>query len=130
MPTTVSTRQRNGKRSGKTVQEIVTSQIIQALEAGVIPWRQPWTNRGAAFPMSMATGRPYRGINVFLLLAAATTQGYRSAWWGSLKKIREHGGRVRDDQFGKPVLVILWKVPYPQGRRRRRPGDPGTAARP
>ncbi len=94
---------------GKTAYDIVTAQVIEALENGVVPWRQPWANRGAAFPLRMSNGKPYRGINVFLLLAAAMSQGYRSGWWGSLKQIRERGGRVKDGEFGKPVLVIFWK---------------------
>jgi antirestriction protein ArdC len=95
--------------TGKTAYEIVTAQVIEALENGVVPWRQPWTNRGAAFPIRMSNGRPYRGINVFLLLMTAMSRGYRSGWWGSLNQIHERGGRVRDDEFKKSVTVIFWR---------------------
>lgn len=138
MPKTAAPRQR-AKRpatrnvthrpgTGKTAYEIVTQQIIEALEKGVVPWRQPWVNRNAPFPMSMATGKPYRGINVFLLATAALTEGYTSAWWGSLRQIRKLGGRIKDGEFRRPVLVILWKD-RPQPADSRDEDEADTAAR-
>ena len=53
-----------------TVYEIVTEQIVRALENGVVPWRKPWSG-GHRAPMNIS-GREYRGINVFILGLAST----------------------------------------------------------
>lgn len=91
--------------------EVVTEKIIALLEQGTAPWHQPWDNKGPAagvpFPMSMSSRRPYRGINIWLLAAAAMEHGYRSPWWGTYKQITERGGQVRKGE--KSELVILWK---------------------
>lgn len=62
----------------------VTNAITDALDAGVIPWRQPWTSRPGAEPIQQQnaiTGRPYRGINVFLLNVTAASHGYEDPRW-------------------------------------------------
>lgn len=49
----------------------ITDKIIAELEAGRVPWVQPWgtlaANATVAIPRNAATGRPYSGINVLLL---------------------------------------------------------------
>jgi antirestriction protein ArdC len=84
----------------------VTHRITAALEAGTIPWRQPWT-AAAGRPASMSTGRPYRGVNVLLLGLAAAEHGYASRWWGTYRQISELGGQVRRGQTS--VQVVFWK---------------------
>ncbi len=44
------------------VYQIVTDKIVAMLEAGVVPWRRPWTSGG--LPRNLVTKKPYRGINV------------------------------------------------------------------
>jgi antirestriction protein ArdC len=95
--------------SGKTVTEIVTRQIIEALEAGVAPWHQPWTNLAGGFPTRMSTGTPYQGINVFILATIAWRNGYRSAWWGTRAQIEKAGGSIRDEENRNAALVVLYK---------------------
>lgn len=89
-----------------TIYEMVTERMIAALEKGVVPWRKPWTTTA---PTSLTTGKPYRGINVFLLAVAAQEEGYRSNWWGSKNQIHKLGGRVKDEEFRNVHLVIFWK---------------------
>lgn len=85
-----------------TSHEIVTEQIIARLEAGTVPWRQPWT--AAQAPRSGLTGRPYRGVNVFLLIL----QGYTSPYWLTFKQINELGGRIRKGE--RHTKVVFWKI--------------------
>jgi antirestriction protein ArdC len=85
----------------------VTDQITAALEAGTIPWRQPWTSAAGGRPASMSTGRPYRGVNVLLLSLAAVGRGYASPWWGTYRHIAELGGQVRRGETS--VQVVFWK---------------------
>ena len=47
------------------VYEIITNEIIQKLEEGVIPWERPWD--GMYAPKNFVTGKEYRGINAILL---------------------------------------------------------------
>lgn len=65
-----------------TVYEQVTERILAELEAGVVPWRKPWVGGG---PINVRNGRPYRGINVFLL----TLQGRSDPRWGTYNAMRE-----------------------------------------
>jgi antirestriction protein ArdC len=58
--------------------EKITVQILEDLENGVLPWKQPWIQK-AQFPENAVTGRPYRGINVFWLSSVAEKRGYSSA---------------------------------------------------
>lgn len=78
----------------------VTDRIIEALEAGTVPWHKPWRSIGG--PVNL-NGRPYRGINVFLL----ELSGYGDPRWGTYKMVKAHGGHVRRGEKG--TRVILWK---------------------
>jgi len=56
----------------------------------------------------MSTGRPYRGVNVFLLGLTAQSEGYTSPWWGTYRQLAELGGQVRKGQ--KSSMVVFWKM--------------------
>jgi antirestriction protein ArdC len=60
----------------------VTDRIVAELEQGVVPWRRPWVGGG---PINVRSGKPYRGINVFLL----TLQGRSDPRWGTFNAMRE-----------------------------------------
>lgn len=87
--------------SGQDVRSDVTERIMAQLEAGRIPWRQPWKST-VGQPQSI-DGRPYRGINALLL----GMSGYGDPRWGTFNAIRRHGGRVRKGE--KSTVVVLWK---------------------
>lgn len=82
------------------VYESVTDRIVAALEDGVVPWRKPWVGGG---PVNLRAGRPYRGINIFLL----GLMPYSDPRWGTFKAIKEAGGHVRKGE--KSTSIILWK---------------------
>lgn len=87
------------------IYEIVTDRIISAMEAGVVPWRKPWTGTGG--PTSLSSGKPYRGINNLILDVVASTEGYELPLWGTYKQAKALGGNVRKGEKGTPV--VLWK---------------------
>lgn len=92
--------------SDKTnVYERVTNQILDSLTNGVVPWERPWAVTGPA--LSMSTGKPYRGINPFLLAIATQVGGYTSPFWGTYKKITELGGQVRKGE--RSTMITFWK---------------------
>lgn len=84
----------------RDVYDIVTNLIIEKLEKGIIPWKQPWRNIGP--PRNLITQRPYRGINSLLL----STLGYPENEFLTFKQVQDLGGRVKKGE--KANLVILW----------------------
>lgn len=87
------------------VYEIITARIVALLEAGTIPWQKPWsTVSGGGLPRNLASGKGYRGVNVFLLHAL----GYESPWWLTFKQAQERGGHVRKGEHGAPVVFWKW----------------------
>jgi antirestriction protein ArdC len=85
----------------KDVYEIVTSIIIEKLETGIIPWKQPWKGTGA--PMNLISKKPYRGLNILLL----SYHGYSSNYFLTFKQLLSIGGRVKKGE--KSHLVVFWK---------------------
>ena len=85
------------------VYEIITDQIVKALEAGTVPWRKPWRTI-AGMPCNFVSKRPYHGINVFLLAFSH----YGSPWWLTYNQARKLGGNVRKGEHGMPI--VFWKT--------------------
>jgi antirestriction protein ArdC len=46
------------------IYEKITGKIVELLEEGTVPWRQPWSG---AVPTNLASLKPYNGINFLLL---------------------------------------------------------------
>jgi antirestriction protein ArdC len=86
--------------SKDTVYEMVTERVIAMLEEGTVPWRKTWSAGSA--PRNIE-GRPYRGINVFLLAMAP----YQSPFWLTYKQAQARGGTVRKGE--KSTVVVFWK---------------------
>lgn len=87
------------------VAEIVTNRIIEALEQGVAPWKQPWSPVGR--PMNAFTKRPYRGVNTWVLSLVGMCQHYADPRWATFNQISKAGGKVRKGE--KSTCVVLWK---------------------
>jgi len=83
------------------VYDTITEQILTQLEQGTVPWRKPWTSRGV--PRNLLSLKPYRGINVWLLLS----RPYTSPYWCTFKQVQEIGGTVRKGEKG--TTVVFWK---------------------
>ena len=84
------------------VYSIVTNRIIELLEQGTVPWEKPWTEAG--IPMNLLSKRPYRGINLWLLLSLNYERNLFLTW-DQLKKL---GGSVKQGEHGH--VVIFWKT--------------------
>ena len=97
----------SSKAKGGTVFDVVTDKIISLLEQGTAPWRADWV-RAAKTPISLHTGKPYKGINHFLLGMISQMSGYPSPYWLTFKQVGERGGKVRKGQKGSPCF--FWKV--------------------
>lgn len=86
----------------------ITDRIIAALEQGTPPWVAPWLDR-TAIPSNLATGKPYRGINVLMLHMEAMDRGYPDSRWLTLKQANELGGKVRRGEHGAPIVFFKLK---------------------
>ena len=63
----------------------------------------------AGHPRNFTSGRPYRGINVFLLAFTAFERGFESHEWLTFRQAQEAGGTVRKGE--KSTMVVFFK-PY------------------
>jgi len=83
----------------------VTSRVIAELEAGRLPWVQPWDRAGCdcTMPHNAATGRRYSGINVLILWAAVIEGRYSSQRWLTYRQAQAAGGNVRRGERGTVV---------------------------
>lgn len=94
-----------------SVYESVTNHIVAAIERGAGDWRMPWhTKAGHAFsvqPVSISTGKRYRGMNTVILWATAQERGYDSALWGTFKSWKDRGASVNKGE--KATQVVFWK---------------------
>lgn len=82
------------------VYALVTNRIIEQLERGIVPWRQPWSEAG--LPQNLITRKPYRGINTMLL----ASYNYERNFFLSFKQLSELGGKVIKGE--KAHLVVFW----------------------
>lgn len=84
------------------VYEMVTNRIIELMEAGTVPWRKPWTDRG--IPMNAVSKRPYGGINIILLNSYDFPTNHFLTW----NQIKECGGSVLKGEKG--TFVVFTKI--------------------
>lgn len=83
----------------------VTEAVLDALEEGTIPWRQPWRSSGPQ--RNLQSGRPYRGINQLLTQIKGQSKGYSSPFWTTYRAAKKAGGNVRKGEKG--TRVVFWK---------------------
>ena len=104
----------------------ITEKIIRQLEAGCVPWVQPWGRVGGAglgLPKNAATGRTYSGINVLLLWGAVIERGYPGQAWLTFRQALILGGSVRKGERGTSVVYADRFTPEDERERARRDGD-------
>lgn len=91
------------------VHQTVTNQIIAAIEAGVGTWQMPWhrTGEGLSHPTNIDTSKPYRGVNVVALWAAAQMRGYGTGIWGTYRQWNNQKCQVRKGE--KASLIVFYK---------------------
>lgn len=88
------------------VYEIITNKFVEAIEAGNNPfWVKPWV--GGIAPRNFATGRAYRGINIFWL---SLVDQDRVQLYATFNQIKNLGGAVA--KGSKARQVTFWKIRY------------------
>jgi antirestriction protein ArdC len=89
------------------VYEAITNRMIAALEEGAGEWQMPWHRSGLSRPINAHTKKPYRGVNVVALWAAADAYGYSSGFWATYRQWRELDAQVRGGE--RASLIVFWK---------------------
>ena len=103
-----------------SVYQVITDRIIATIqETGALPWRCPWVQDT---PKSLASGKPYRGVNIFLLGA----QRFASPYWTTYKQAAERGGNVRKGEKASPCLFSGYFAKGEKGKLR--PADKADKA--
>jgi antirestriction protein ArdC len=95
------------KSSIQDIQQQVTDTIIQQLERGTVPWKQPWhsgNTRSFKIPTNITTGNRYRGINVLLLWTSAFTKDLGTDEWASFKQWQTKGEMVKKGERGSQIV--------------------------
>ena len=91
--------------------ELITSEIITALEGGTVPWQRPWTKPAAInADHNGFTGRGYSGINPIILWAVASRRGYTSNVWLTYNQLTKLGGTlIPSDGQRRKAYVYFWQ---------------------
>src|SRR5438445_4743168 len=111
----------------------ITDKIIAELEAGRIPWVQPWGTAAIkaplAVPRNAATQRRYSGINVLILWGAVIEHGFSGQSWLTFCQVLGLGGHVRKGERGTSVVYADRFTPEDERRRAAEAGDEPGAIR-
>jgi antirestriction protein ArdC len=125
-----SARTRAGRDRPSLYQEI-TDKIIAELEAGRVPWVQPWgtvqAKASLTMPRNATTHRQYSGINVLILWSAVIEHGFSGQNWLTFRQALGLGGNVRKGEHGTSVVYADRFVPDEERRRAERDGEEPTA---
>jgi antirestriction protein ArdC len=123
----------SGRASGDraNLYDEITSRIIAELEAGRLPWVQPWGTSGVAAPLALpknaTTGRRYSGINVLILWGAVVERGYAGQSWLTFRQALALGGSVRKGERGTTVVYADRFIPDQERERARETGKDARA---
>ena len=123
-----NSRSRPRTRKDRTnLYDEITTRIIGELEAGRVPWVQPWGTAAAkallAMPNNAATGRGYSGINILILWGAVIEHGFPCQSWLTFRQALSLGGNVRKGERGTTVVYADRFIPDDEKKRARETGD-------
>ena len=123
-------RARSGANRTSLYDEI-TTKILAELEAGRVPWVQPWGTAAAKAPLAMpknaATSRNYSGINVLILWGSVIEHGFPVQGWVTFRQALSLGGNVRKGEHGTTVVYADRFVPDDEKKRAKETGEEAQA---
>ena len=124
-------RNAGARRDRSNLYSEITDKIITELEAGRVPWVQPWGTAAAKAPLGLpknaTTGRTYSGINVLLLWGAVIERGFTGQSWLTFRQALSLGGNVKKGERGTTVVYADRFVPEDEKRRARETGEEAQA---
>lgn len=102
-------KKQSSKKPRRDIYQEITSRILEILDRGVVPWRNPIRRQEArGWPSNLLSKKPYRGINVFLLTMTAWERGYDADEWLTFNQAKQLGGNVKKGENSS--LVTFWKL--------------------
>lgn len=115
----------------QTIYQEVTERIIRELEAGRVPWVQPWGKPEIETPLGLpknaATRKTYSGINILILWGAAIELGARAQNWLTFRQAKALGGSVMKGERGTTVVYADRFIPKAELERAHAEGDDAQA---
>jgi antirestriction protein ArdC len=124
----VTTRTGQGRAS---LYDEITDKIITELEAGRVPWVQPWGTAAAkaplAIPKNASTDRRYSGVNVLLLWGATIEKSFTGQGWLTFRQALSLGGHVRKGERGTTVVYADRFIPGDEKQRAAETGEEAQA---
>jgi antirestriction protein ArdC len=109
-----NTEQRPASKPG--LYQEITDKIIRQIEAGTIPWVQPWAeDQTLSIPRNATTNRAYSGVNILLLWDALFERNFTVNRWLTFKQALQFGGNVRKGERGTTVVYADTFTPKKDG---------------
>lgn len=84
-----------------SVMDRLVKQVIEKLEAGVVPWHASWKTMGPG--RNIISRKPYRGFN---WLVTTLLRPYRSSYYMTYKQAQQLGGTVKKGEHGTQVYFF------------------------
>ena len=81
------------------VYQMVTDRIVEQLNNGIIPWRQPWVG-GSAMAISYTSRKAYSALNQLLL--------GKPGEWLTWKQVYDRGGKVKKGAKARFCVFYQW----------------------
>ena len=114
-------------RDRTSLYQEITDKIIAELEAGRVPWVQPWGSAGInaslGLPQNAATGRKYSGINILILWGAVTERGFAGQGWLTFRQALALGAHIRRGEKGTTVVYADRFIPCGERARAEEAGE-------
>lgn len=97
----------------------ITERIIAELEAGRVPWVQPWGTARAAIgmPYNAVSHRRYSGLNILTLWNAVVERGFSGHAFLTFRQAVALGGSVRRGEHGVGIIYTRRFIPGEERRR-------------
>jgi len=124
-----SSPRRRAASDRPTLYQDITDKIIAELEAGRVPWVQPWASAKAPLqmPRNALSGRFYSGINILILWDAVVSRGFSSNAFLTFRQALELGGNVCKGASGTTIVYAHRFTPGDERRQAAEEGrTPGT----
>ena len=90
--------------------EIITQEVIKGLKTKGLNWFKPWNDSYDTLAISYDSGKPYAGLNQFILSNAIADNDWSCNQFATFKQITNAGGKVIKGE--KASIVTYWMVSY------------------
>ncbi|AGG54512.1 anti-restriction protein [Cyanophage SS120-1] len=112
MSAITKSRKTQKKYSGPSPEEKLCNELVEALKAGVNPWRKDWVGNPEDTHRNLITGHEYQGANVAVLEAIQSIRGYKHPLWLGVGAAKQKGWFPQKGSKGAYILrPQLVKIP-------------------